>query len=279
MNDLAVWIIGWDESGNERIAGRLRTWGAIPNVFTYTNYAGGEAENYNHCIRWSEEHGYKYMMGLDADVEIIHDKTIPEMYKWISSTPDCGSIRPCREGEEAQVSSYPPQVKYVDDGTALMWRLGIGAYWCEEMPFTGWCDLEFGKELEYLGYKNYHDRRWPVSHSRVGSNSHGSSNILQALKKRNKLLHDIKWYVVGRANWKGIEVYNATVPVEKRIPTVNQLVAYSNIDQDRFNQSVHPEHIPIFIKDNRKEWPNLYWENPIICGRDTRVEFFNKYGY
>lgn len=277
MNDLAVWIIGWDEAGNDRLADRLRTWGGIPNVFTYSNFSGGESENYNHCIRQSEERGFQFMMGLDADVEIIYQQTIPEMHKWISTTSDCGTIRPWREGEHC-LPNAPVEVKYIDDGTALMWRMSTKIYWSEELMFTGWSDLEFGKEMEYHGYKNYHDRRWPVNHKRDGSHRHSSSNILQAIKKRNKLIHDVKWYIVGRDKWQGVEIYNLSVPIEKRIPTINQLVSYSNEDQDRFNQSVSPEHHPIWVKDGHEN-PNFVWKNPVIVGYSTREEFERSHGY
>jgi hypothetical protein len=278
MNDLAVWIIGWDESGNRALADHLRTWGNIPHVFTYTNFSCGESENYNHCIRASEESGYRYMMALDADVEIPHEQTIPKMYEWIASQSQCGSIRPWREGEPVNPSAYPPDKKYIDDGTALMWRIGIGIYWCEELSFTGWMDLEFGCELEYHGYANYNDRRWPVKHSLAGSRRHSSSNALQALKKRNKLIHDFKWYLVGRDKWSGVGWYNANAPLERCIPTINQIVAYSNEDQDRFNQSVSPEHHQIWVKDGHEN-PNLVWKNPMICGYSTREEFERTHGY
>jgi hypothetical protein len=278
MDDLAVWIIGWNEKGNEQLAERLRNWGGVPHVFTYTNYAEGESTNYNRCIRWSEENGFKYMMALDADVEVRYSETIPEMYKFLIITEKAGSIRPWRKGEEAQVSSYPPEEKYIEDGTALMWRINTGIYWSEELPYTGWQDLEFGCEMTYHGYKHYNDRRYPVYHNMAGSNAHSVSSILQAIKKRNKLIHDVKWYAVGRGNWQGVEAYNASVPLEKRIPTVNQLMCYSNEDQERFQQSISPEHHQIWVKDNHAN-PNLCWENPIVVGYSTRERFQQTHGY
>ena len=106
MNDLAVFIIGWDEAGIQRLAAQLK--GYVPSVFTYTNVYHSESENYNHCIRLAEEKSFHYMMGLDADVEVIYKETVPMLYEWITTTPDCGSVRPWRNGEEQVLPSFVP---------------------------------------------------------------------------------------------------------------------------------------------------------------------------
>lgn len=278
MNDLAVWVLGWNETGNDGLAERLRAWGKVPNVFTYCNYGGGEPENYNHCIRESERMGFQYIMALDSDVEIIHTETIPAMYEWINTHEKAGSIRPWRKGEPAQSQHYPPEVKYVEDSTAMLWRIGIGVYMDEEFAYTGWCDLDLGLQLEQSGYQNYNDRRYPVMHNMDGSNSHSRSSVLQAIKKRNKLLLDFKWYKVGIKNWRGVDSYNRSVPIDERIPTVNQIVAMSNESQELFQQSVSPEHAQIWHKDGRVN-PNLSWRNPLVVGYSTREKFEKEYGY
>jgi hypothetical protein len=276
MDDLAVWVIGW--GNNEPLANKLRTWGRVPHVFTYQNFAGSEAENYNRVIRISENEGFRFILVADSDVEFIYDETIPKMYEWMRDTGKAGSVRPWRKGEPAQSAHYPLEVKYVEDGTALMWRLKTGMYYDEEFKFTGWSDLDAGNELEYLGYLNYNDRRYPVMHDMTGSNSHSKSSCLNALKKRNKLILDIKWHKIGRANWLGVEEYNRGVDVEERIPTVNQIVAYSNERQEMFGQSISPEHHQIWVKDHREN-PNLVWKNPVVVGYSTRDEFEKEHGY
>jgi hypothetical protein len=278
MDDLIVWVMGWNKVGNEHLAHRLRTWGEVPHVETYCNYGAGEAQNYNYAIRTSEAQGYGYILIVDADVEFIHPETIPEMYKWLTENPKAGSIRPWRKGEAAQSAHYPPPVKYVDDGTAMMWRLRTGMYYDEEFQFTGWSDLDAGLELEHLGYLNYNDRRYPVMHDMTGSNSHVHSSALNALKKRNKLILDFKWFKVGREKWQGVEAYNDSVTVEYQIPTVNQIIAMPNESQEIFGQSISPEHHQIWVKDSHED-PNLVWMNPLIVGYSTRDKFEKEHGY
>lgn len=280
MKDLAVWCIGWNEKGNETLAEKLRNWGGVPNVFTYCNYSAGESANYNHVIRESERMGFGYILVTDSDVQFLYRETIPAMYEFLTSNyyPNMGSIRPWRKGEEKQDQQYPPERKYLEDGTALMWRLNTGAYYDTEFSFTAWGDYDFGNELQYLGYGNYSDRRYPVMHDMAGSNSHNKSSALNALKKRNKLLLDTKWYFVGRDKWHGVEAYNATVPIEKRIPTVNQIIAYSNENQELFQSSVSVEHHDIWVKDGRQN-PNSVWSNPVITGINTRDLWEQQYGY
>lgn len=279
MNDLACWIMGWNEAGNERLAERLRGWGNVPNVFTRCCFYMSEAQNYDYVMRWSEQNDFHYILVADSDIEFLHRETIPKMYEWLSSNKDAGSIRPWRKGEPAQPSQYPPDVKYIEDGSALMWRLNTGAYYDQEYAFTAWGDMDFGEELEYRGFKNYSDRRYPVMHDMTGSNSHGRSSALNALKKRNKLIYDFKWWLIGRDKWQGVEAYNATVPIEKRIPTVNQIIAYSDEDQELFQSQVSVEHHRIWMKDSRKN-PNLEtWENPVITGIRTRDIWEVEHGY
>jgi len=279
MNDLATWVMGWNEVGNEHLAEKLRNWGGVPNVFTYTNYAGSEAENGNHAFKWSEEHGFKYILTTDADVDFIHRETIPKLYEFITSNyaPKIGSVRPWRKGEPAQSAHYPPEKKYVEDGTGVMWRL-IGAYYDAEFLYTGWIDLDLGEEYSYRGWEHYNDRRYPVMHDMTGSNSHNRSSLLNAAKKRNKLILDYKWYMCGRDKWQGVEAFNVTLPVEKRVPTINQLVCYSNEEQEQFAQSISPEHHQIWVKDHHEN-PNLVWANPCIVGYSTRERFEAQYGY
>jgi hypothetical protein len=276
MDDLAVWVTGW--GNNEAFAERLKKEHELPRVFTYQNFGAGEAENYNRMIESSERLGFRFILVTDTDVEFPHQETIPKMYEWLRDNDKAGSIRPWRNGEPAQSAHYPPDKKYVEDGTAMMWRLRTGMYYDEEFLFTGWLDLDAGNELEHLGYTNYSDRRWPVLHDRAGSNSHVHSSFLNAAKKRNKLILDFKWYLVGRDRWEGADRYNASVSVERRIPTINQLAAYSNVQQDIFGQSISPEHHQIWVKDGHEN-PNLVWMNPLIVGYSTRDEFDKEHGY
>lgn len=276
MDDLIVWVTGWGD--NESLAERLRTWGKIPHVITYQNFGAGESTNYNHMIHLSESQGYRFILVTDTDVNFLHDQTIPKMYEWLRDNNEAGSIRPWRNGEPAQSAHYPPEKKYVEDGTAMMWRLKTGMYYDEEFLFTGWSDLDAGNELEYRGYANYNDRRYPVLHDRAGSNSHVYSSFLNAAKKRNKLILDFKWHLVGRERWAGVECYNSSASLEKRIPTINQLASYSNEQQEAFGQSVSPEHHQIWVKDHHDN-PNLVWMNPVIVGYSTREKFEREYGY
>lgn len=274
MNDLSVFVVGW--RNNDPLAHQLREQG-IPHVFTYCDHYKGEAEVYNWCFRESERLGYKYVLITDSDVSFLHRETIPKMYEWMEKTPNAGSIRPWRKGERPEPYVLPEE-KYIDDSTATMFRLGIGAYMDEEFVYTGWADLDLGVEIESLGYKNYNDRRYPVSHNMDGSNRHSQSSIIQAIKKANKLRLDFKRYKVGINNWKGTKAYNDSVSPEERIPTMNQLVYYSDEDQKLFQESVSPEHHQIWVKDGHIN-PNLTWKNPVIVGYSTRDLFEKEHGY
>lgn len=274
MDDLAVWVIGWGD--NDPLAEKFRAWG-VPHVFTFCDRYHGESENYNHCFRESERLGFQFILITDSDVDFRHQQTIPEMYKSIVDHSDWGSIRPWRQGENP-VPYYPIEQKYMEDGTAAIWRLNTGAYCDEEFLFTGWMDYDLGNEMQYRGYKNMNDRRYPVFHNMRGSNSHSKSPILQAAKKRNKLILDVKWWVVGRENWRGVEAYNQSVPVEKRIPTFPEMLYWSPEECETFQQSVSVEHHDIWLKDGHEN-PNFVWLNPLICGYSTREEFERSRGY
>lgn len=203
MNDLVVYVTGWGD--NESLARKIRDFG-VPHVFTFCDRYHGESENYNHCFREAEANGFNFILITDSDVDFRCSQTIPEMYKSISEHGDWGSIRPWRQGEHAIPSGHVFE-KYMEDGTAAIWRLRV-AYCDEEFLFTGWMDYDLGNEMQYHGYKNMNDRRYPVLHDMRGSNAHSRSPILQALKKRNKLILDNKWWVVGRRDWRGVEAYN-----------------------------------------------------------------------
>lgn len=279
MNDLAVWVSGWDAEGNERLASQLRSWN-IPHVFTWCNFEKHEPQNYNHCIDESVRMGYKYILISDSDVTYAHQETIPAMYDSIINIPQCGSIRPWRQGEKPEPDAKL-DLKYVDDNTSMLMRLDIGARYDEIYLFTGWSDLEIGMEIERLGYWNMSDRRWPVSHDPTRSRSHNKSSALDALKKRNKLIHDWKWWGWGYDRWTnsgGLDGFNAEMPIEKRIPSMQQIIAYSNEDQKIWGDSICPEHHQIWVKDHREN-PNLTWLNPLIVGYSTRDKFCQEHGY
>ena len=278
MNDLIVWATGWDDDGNKRLASTLLNMG-VPNVDTHCDFTKHEPDNYNVCIKESIARGFKYAQFIDSDVEVPHRETILALYNFIASTSDAGSVRPWRSGE-TPMPYQVPSPWYVDDNTAMMFRLDIGVFFDEEFLFTGWSDLDFGSEIEFRGYKNYNDRRWPVMHNLARSRGHTKSTCLQAMKKRNKLIVDYKWWWCGRENWRGVESFNSTIPVEKRIPTMQQIVSMSNEDQHTLAESIDPEHTQIYRKDQR--WPNipnLAWLNPLIVGYSTRERFRNEYGY
>ncbi len=279
MDDLIVWISGWDAAGNKKLAEQLSLWGGIPHVHTHCDFSKHEPENYNICILESIQAGFKYILFADSDVEFIHQETIPKMYESITGNryPKMGSIRPWRKGEEAQ-PSFGLEEKYVDDNTAMMFRLDMGVWFDEEFLFTGWSDYDVGLEIEYKGWKNYSDRRYPVKHYMDRSNAHSKSTCLLALKKRNKLILDYKWWMCGRDKWCGIELFNETLPLERRVPTMQQIVAMSDENQHLFSESVSPEHHNIWVKDGHED-PNLVWENPIIVGYNTRERFEREHGY
>src|SRR5574337_814716 len=119
----------------------------------------------------AEMRGFKYICIADSDVSFEHPETIPKMYEFISTHPEAGSIRPWRQGEIA-IPYAGVEPKYVEDSTAMMWRLNVGDYWDEEFSFTGWVDLDWGLKLEKLGLVNYNDRRYPVLHDMKASHGH-----------------------------------------------------------------------------------------------------------
>lgn len=276
MDDLAVWISGWDTEGNEGLARQLVDIG-IPHVFTHCDKTKHEPENYNYCIRESIRMGFKYIEFLDSDVEVLHDKTIPTLYERLMSTPKAGSIRPWRCGEHIEPWAVLED-KYVDDNTAMMFRLDMGIWFDEELLFTGWSDVDFGSEIEYAGYRNYSDKRYPVRHDLGRTAEHSKSTFLEAMKKRNKLIVDYKWWKGKRENWSGVEAYNAILPLDERIPSMNMIAAMSDENQRLFADSIHGEHAQIFLKDG-EIMPNLSWKNPLICGYNHRQAWREKYGY
>jgi len=156
--------------------------------------------------------------------------------------------------------------------------LNMGIWFDEELLFTGWSDIDFGSEIEHAGFKNYNDRRYPVRHNLERSVAHSASTFLEAMKKRNKLIVDYKWWKCGRDNWLGVEAYNATLPIEERIPSMNMVAAMSDERQALFADSIHPEHAQIFLKDG-EVMPNLTWKNPLIVGYNHRQVWKEKYGY
>ena len=276
MDDLAVWISGWDSVGNKCLAAQLIDWG-IPHVFTHCDKTKHEPENYNFCIGRSISLGFKYIEFLDSDVSVLHRETIPKLYEVITTRDRAGSVRPWRFGE-AMLASAALEEKYVDDNTAMMFRLDMGLWFDEELLFTGWSDVDAGSEIEYLGYKNFSDRRYPVHHDMSRSCAHSQSTFLEAMKKRNKLIVDYKWWKCGRKDWHGVESYNATLPVDERIPSMNEIAAASDEKQRLFADSVHPEHGQIFLKDGEIH-PNPHWKNPWIVGYNFREQWKERHGY
>lgn len=189
-----------------------------------------------------------YLWFLTSDLEIMYPETPHLMVEWMENHPEIGAMIPNREGER-HVGGFSPYKKYLEDGTALMLKMSVGARYDEEFLFTGWSDIDLGGTIERLGYEVWVDPRTCVLKHPT---PYGSwSAFRSAYNARNRLLLEAKWYwsqSVG--GWGGIEDWNASFP-SRRIPTIYELAFWDEQRLMRFATSVNMEHSQILIKDGQ----------------------------
>ena len=287
MNDLAIWILDWDEEGIQKMKEQFEAWYPDAGIFTYCNRNADETTNMNHSVKESARMGFAYYHMANADVVYRYQETIPILYKWLVEHSDTALIHPFTQGEDAQPFADPYEF-YLQDATGATYRLDMtdtrtGEKWLplydEEYLATGWSDLDFGEEIMWrTGLILMNDRRYPVKHIMGNTRRRDQKSYLKAMERRNRLILQAKWHWAGRDNWKGVEAYNTTVQLSKKIPTRFELMNYTDDELQKFWRSVCPEHPRIWQMDGRLD-PNDFWDNPIVTGYDSRKKFQDKYGY
>src|SRR3972149_2146859 len=228
MNDLAIWILDWDEEGIQKMKEQFEAWYPDAGIFTYCNRNADETTNMNHSVKESARMGFAYYHRANADLVYGYQETIPALYKWLVEHPDTALIHPFTQGEDAQPFADPYEF-YLQDATGATYRLDMtdtrtGEKWLplydEEYLATGWSDLDFGEEIMWrTGLILMNDRRYPVKHIMGNTRRRDQKSYLKAMERRNRLILQAKWHWAGRDNWKGVEAYNTTVQLSKKIPT------------------------------------------------------------
>lgn len=189
----------------------------------------------------------KYLWFLTTDLDIMYPDTPYLMVEWMEAHPEVGAMIPNRQGERF-VGGRMPYKKYLEDNTAMMYRMSVGARFDEEFFLTGWSDLDFGESIEAAGFEVWVDPRTCVNkHPTL----YGSwPTFRSAYNARNRLLLEAKWYWCGIENWKGVDVWNAANP-DRRIPTIYELAFWGEQTLIKFAESVNHEHPQILIKDGQ----------------------------
>lgn len=286
MDDLAIWILDWDEVGIAKLKEQFESWYPKAHIFTYCNRNNHETVNMNHAVLESIRMGFKYYHMANADVVYQYKETIPALYELVLKG-DVAMSHAYTEGELANPNAMPYD-DYLQDATSLTHKLELvdrftGEPWLplydESFLGTGYSDLDLGHMVRRkTGLKIINDPRYAVKHLKGNTKRRDQKSFLKALERRNRLILCAKWTVVGIENWRGVEAYNETVPVEKRIPSLNELSNYTDEELGVIWRSVSPEHDVIFKRNGMVD-PNTVWMNPILVGYDTRAKFKEEFGY
>lgn len=188
-----------------------------------------------------------YLWFLTSDLEIMYPETPHLMVEWMEAHPEVGAMIPNREGER-HVGGFSPYKKYLEDGTALMYRMSVGSSYDEEFVFTGWSDLDFGGAIEQAGYEIWVDPRTCVNKHPT---PYGSwTSFRGAYNARNRILLEAKWCWAGPDKWQGVNDWNENNPT-RRIPTIYELAFWDEQTLTRFAESVCMEHPQILFKDGQ----------------------------
>jgi len=256
--DIEIWVLGWDKAAAVKQCERAaKLVGDDRRVHWLCRYDHEPAvQNYalEHCHS-------KYWHFLHTDVQIPHPHYLEEMYEYMEAHPGVGLIRPNREGERCNMAAHPHR-KYWD-GIAPLYRMSVGARFDEDFIFTQSQDLDFGYEVDYLGYQVLVDPRVSVNHSWTAYGA--KPPFYFGYAARNHLLLDVKWRKVGRKDWKGLEWYNGQVSLGERIPTMFELAGYSREQLQMFSDSVETE-----MWEFKKDTGNLTWQNPVVMERRAK---------
>lgn len=254
MPTFTACVIDWDANRGRDFAFDIETKCGCP-VIIISDY-NHETVLLNRAIDICE-HKFEYLWFLTSDLEIMYPETPHLMIDYMQRNPEVGAMMPNREGER-YVGGHGPYKKYLEDGTALMYRMSVGARYDEELLFTGWSDLDFGGEIEKAGYEIWVDPRTCVNKHPTPYGSWSAFRI--AYNARNRLILEAKWYWCGRGKWAGVESWNVNNP-ERRIPTVFELAFWDEQRLERFAKSVNMEHPQILIKDGQDSG-NINWRCP-----------------
>ena len=249
--NLEAWVCSWNREGNERLAERLKRDCGVKKVTTLCVKAH-EGEVWNRALNRSLN---PYVLICDSDIEIIDTAFVRIMYNFISQHDDVGLISCNREGEKPNPRGAI--VDWYNDSPAPIFRKVKGIRFDPDFLFTQVQDLDIGLEYQYHGYRVVRDRRTSINHEFADFGS--KSSFYGAYTARNKLLLSIKWGLVGRDNWKGVEAYNKSVLDNKKIPTLFDLAGYNEEKLRIFADSVATE-LPWFIRGRDPNWD---WTNPV----------------
>jgi hypothetical protein len=252
-------VAGWDIEAVKKQAQYLGDELGL-NAMYYIKYEY-EAKVINEAIETCKFYGgstAKYMWYVEPDVDVSRFPDTPGvMASYLDNNPSTALIRPNREGEDPISRVYK---KYLDDGTAWMFRLSSPVRWDPDFIYTGWGDLDFSNAIE-------HEHELPTLYELRSVvkrfTSYGSwSTYRNAYGARNRLLLEAKWYWVGIEDWMGVDHYNAEIAAHhERIPGAIELAGWSEEMHNQFVASVDLEHPQIRIP--QKGHPgNVGWHIP-----------------
>jgi hypothetical protein len=194
----------------------------------------------------------RYIWILTPDVELYDPRTLNSLKEVLDGDDEIGVVAPNRE-RDPLVGGHTPYEKYLQDGTAILYRRSIGVLYDEEFIFTGWNDVDFGESIQAAGYKCYVDPRVAVAKTPT---PYGSwTSFRGGYNARNRLLLEAKWWWVN--DWRGTKWFNETYPAQ-RIPTQFELAWWDEQRLTRFAESVNMEHPQILIKDGQNSG-NVGW--------------------
>jgi hypothetical protein len=189
----------------------------------------------------------------DSDIEILNPDFVFSMYTYIVQHSDVGLISCNREGEPQKQRAEV--VEWYNDSPAPIFR-NCGVRFDGDYLWTQFQDIDVGLEFNFAGYKVMRDQRVSINHE---FGDFGAKSVFyHAYTATNRLTLAIKWYKVGRDDWKGKAAYNDSVLERLRIPTGFDLASYSQEQLQRLIDSVELE-LPWFCEDGD---PNAYWVRP-----------------
>lgn len=206
----------------------------------------------------------EFLWFLTPDIKLPHPGVLDSILDVMTIKPEIGVVLPNRQNDIG-VGGKEPYKKVLENGTAQLYRMSVGARFDKEFIFTGWNDLDFGNEVERRGYEVWVDPRTAVEHF----TAYGSwSAFRNAYDARNRLLLEAKWYwpeawagsltdgqhwpqvEMQERNWRGLETYNQTCAPNRRIPTIFELAWWSTEKLQAFVASVEMEHPYILVAHN-----------------------------
>ncbi len=233
MKDISAVVIHWDK----KLAAEY-----CEHVFEFCGVTASPISMFGHevdLLNWAiETCREKYLWFLTPDVELLYKDTAELLVETLNENSQVGVVLPNRQ-DDRYLMGYTPYRKYLADGTAMLYRMEVGAKFDEDFIFTGWNDLDFGLEVEDRSYEVWVDPRTAVKKSET---AYGSwSSFRSAYNARNRILLEAKWcWATGI--WQGVQHYNDNCEKNKRIPTEYELAWWSDERLVAFTASVNHEH-------------------------------------